>query len=268
MKASVSLVRFAESQRAGVGVDEARIGDESDAGVDRSFDRTYHLRISLGEVGGRDQQKLVGAGKGGLQGFGPVVIRLADLNALGGQVSRLRRVAHGGNDLVGRNAATEQGIHDEPPVAARRSSNGNHGVLSFKGVVQRGWTSSLSPEHTLVEERLDPCDLPVLDREVLRGEDAGDGMGVGVVHEERRLLVAERGNHRCSFEHAGELRFRFVQCGAAFDGAEWSFRDHVVCDDFHGRRMVEILPSVVIGQSDLECGASVIAHRVSPLLSG
>ena len=99
------LVLVSQSQGAGVGVDEAGVGDQAHAGFGCGLDRPLHLGVPLPEAGRGDEQDLVGAGERGYAGFGPVVVRLAHLYATLGEVGGFLRAARGSNDVGGGDAA-------------------------------------------------------------------------------------------------------------------------------------------------------------------
>ena len=91
-----------------------------------------HVGMALPVHARGDEQQLVGAGEGGHQGLGAVVVGLADLHAPVSQVGGLPGGPHGGHEVAGGHPALQQLLDDQAAVVAGGCGDGEHGWSSSR----------------------------------------------------------------------------------------------------------------------------------------
>ena len=91
-----------QTERRRIGMQDAGVGEQRDAGLLRRVDGVAMLRSALSDLARRDQQHFLSALERSYERSRVGVIGLADLNAQGGEIGSTRRIAHGGDDLAGR----------------------------------------------------------------------------------------------------------------------------------------------------------------------
>jgi hypothetical protein len=106
------LVLRGQGNGRGIGIQDAGVDDVGGADLPGGVDHGLVLGQAAAHVGAGDQQQPVGPGEGRGQGFGPVVVRFADLHAAGGEPGRPLGRADSGDDLNGGCAAGKQVLHN------------------------------------------------------------------------------------------------------------------------------------------------------------
>ncbi len=109
------LARQAKGRR--VGVQDAGVGEQADAGAPGRVDDVAVLRHAPAQVVGGNQQHAADAGEGRVQGVRTVVVRDPGLDAEGRQFRSRLAAADGGRDPAGGHRR-EQLVHDQPAELA------------------------------------------------------------------------------------------------------------------------------------------------------
>src|SRR5712691_3509678 len=115
-------------------------------------------------------------------------------------------------------------------------------------------------ERGLVEHDPERGDLAAGDRGVGGGEVAGHRDGCDVVHQQRGLVVTERGDQRGAADHRDEALLEVAEGLAAFEVDSRRVADDVVGGTALGLVDVVAGPRVVPGQSDLKRGTAGCSH--------
>ncbi len=123
------LVLRGQRQTGGVGVEDACVRDEADAGRDGRIHDVAVLGRALADLVGGDQQQFVRAGEGRGERLGPGVVGLPNLHAAGGEVGGLLRAAHGRDDVAGGHAAFQQLLDDKAAEVPGGAGNSDHSFL-------------------------------------------------------------------------------------------------------------------------------------------
>src|SRR6202453_1813083 len=128
------LVVLGQAERAGGGVDDARVGDKPGAGLASGLDRVAVLLHPLGsEHAAGDQQQSGRAGEGSAQRSGIGVVGDADVHAGLGEVADPAYLAAGGDDLGGGYAALEQVLDGQAAECSGGTGDDQgHGWLLFR----------------------------------------------------------------------------------------------------------------------------------------
>jgi hypothetical protein len=121
-------VLLREQQRGGVGPGDAGVGDELHTGGLGGRDRVGVLAGALPDHAAGDQEQLLRPGEGLAQRHLVVEVRAPDDDAALGEIGQGLRPASGGDDLVGRDAAVQEGLDDEAAeVAGGAGDDDRHG---------------------------------------------------------------------------------------------------------------------------------------------
>src|SRR5215510_8647385 len=121
-------------------------------------------------------------------------------------------------------------------------------------------------ERGLVEHDPQRGDLAAGDRGAGGDVVAGHRDGGDVVHQQRGLVVAERGGQRGAGNHREEALLEVTEGFAAFEVDSRRVADDVIGDGAHVLVDVVVVPRVIPGQSDLKRGTAGCSH--SKILSG
>ena len=122
-----------QAELGGVCAQHAGVGQQRHAGGTGRVDHRAVLRGAAAQLARGDQQHLLGAGEGGLQRLGLLVVGLADLHAQRGQIGSARRLAHRGDQGSRRGAALEQRLDDEAAELAGGTGDDDHELLQKQG---------------------------------------------------------------------------------------------------------------------------------------
>jgi hypothetical protein len=115
----------------------------------------------------------------------------------------------------------------------------------------------------LVEHDPQRGDLAAGDRGAGGDVVAGHRDGGDVVHQQRGLVVAERGDQRGAGDHREEALLEVAEGLASFEVDSRRVADDVVGDGAHVLVDVVVVPRVVPGQSDLKRGTAGCSHSRS-----
>jgi hypothetical protein len=118
-----------QQQRGGVGPQDAGVGDELHAGGLRGVDRVAVLPGALADLAAGDQQQLLRAGERLAQGRLVVEVRTPDDDAALGQVGEGLGPPSGRDDLLGRDAAPQQGLDDQAAQVTGGAGDDDRHVL-------------------------------------------------------------------------------------------------------------------------------------------
>src|SRR5262249_12996056 len=118
-------------------------------------------------------------------------------------------------------------------------------------------------ERGLVEHDPQRGDLAAGDRGAGGGVVAGHRDGGDVVHQQRGLVVTERGDQRGAGDHRKEALLEVAEGLASFEVDSRRVADDVVGDGAHVLVDVVVVPRVVPGQGDLKRGTARCSHSRS-----